>query len=245
MISKTKRSLLVAGLAGGVSARLWASAVPTRRNLYLRRRLLDAGAFEWSTGDRFSALRSNLKAFCGNNRGWYVATSELQDIGRPVSAARLNLFDQFERTFNGPVHPAVQLPEGYEIIGASFPHQPFTKAFLVTLGNSAQIVAAAFLHQSAGRHAYAEAGRMRPFGSALQEADMFAFPLRARARNVRTVDAVPTLTIFHPARTRISEMNDLVIRHVKAVIEEQNAMPGLPPQSRLARIKAEMRVLAG
>lgn len=162
-------------------------------------------------------LQPALKAFFGNNQGRYIDLSDYE-----ISASeKMSLYYQFSQTLYS-ITGSYRLPTGNLLYWGAQPKEWHNNGFIVTLGNSTQILATALLHQNCGKN------------NDLKPKEQIRLP---------NCDVSPTLTIFYSTKFSPSvEINDQITKLVQRHIEINNRVA---PQYRtpIENLKVEVRVL--
>lgn len=160
---------------------------------------------------------ANLKAFFGQNQGRYI---DLRTYNISETE-KLSLYYQFALTLyvrNG----TYRLPNGNLLYWGTQPKEWHNNGFVVTLGNSTQILATALLHKNCGKN------------NDLKPKEQIRLP---------ECDEQPTLTIFYSSKFGPStEINEEITHMAQRYIEINNRAS---PKYRdpIADLKIEVRIL--
>ena len=164
-----------------------------------------------------SGLLSSLATFLGKNTGPYIDLTRLFD----TNEEKVSLFNQFTQALtvsNG----AYRLPSGNLLYWGVQPKELNNHGFIVTLGNSTQILATALLHQNCGKN------------NDLKPNEKVRLPY---------CDESPTLTIFYSPKFGPSvEINEQITKLVQRHIEINNRVDS-GFRTTIENLKIEVRIL--
>lgn len=159
-------------------------------------------------------LAARLPAFFGNELSDYLPV--MTPPSRQKVAGKEPLAEQFLRVFPGVPITTVRLSTGHILVGGAQPHNGDTKAFVVTLGDGAEVLAAALLHRNCGA------------------------PLRPGQETSCT--PVPLLTVFFKATTPgDDELSKSIVRGVMLAIREFNEIVRDVPDMQVRQIGVKVR----
>lgn len=166
-------------------------------------------------GDR--GIQPSLKAFFGKNQGQYTDLSDSQIS----EEEKMSLYYQFILTLSA-TKGSYRLPSGNLLYWGAQPKEWHNNGFVVTLGNSTQVLATALLHKNCGKN-----NDLKP----------------KEVQRLPVCDAQPTLTIFYSSKFGPStEINEQITKLVQRHIEINNRAS---PKYRdpITDLKIEVRVL--
>jgi hypothetical protein len=162
---------LLSAIAGGLPAIATAQTV---------------GSSNWASDGTRDALVAALPRYFGRAKASYV-NLKMTKKADLADGDRTSLLSQFTEVFSQVPDPEFTTSSGFRVLPAYVQHDAAVEAFVVTLGESNTIVAAAMLHNNCGKYNSLSDDARAPGGPC---------------------DAIPTLSIiYHSGATPNAEVN--------------------------------------
>lgn len=239
MNANIRRSFLKLGgaLFGGSTFAVWSAAASSGNGAAVLKKEYPYSAYAWREANQFNALNNSIISFFGSTQGEYLFPTDIRESGDDVPSNRMLIANQFERMFSGPTHPEITLQSGYRVLGCSYPRDALAKAFILTVGNSVQIRAAAVLHYHQGKSILDSAAALRAVGRLPEKLGALLRAQRVDLKQAsKQLKASPALTVFFDRRSGEDRLlaRELAL-HVRSILVEENR--GAHPLTKIRRFK--------